>query len=60
MDYDIKWFNIKDLVSLFQGMNHSTKVLRSELVKLVKFLLLMPATNAISEQTFSALKRVKT
>ena len=56
MDYDIKRFNIKDLVSLFQGMNDSTKVLLAKLVKLGKLLLFMP----ISEQSFSALKRVNT
>ena len=60
MDYVIKRFNVKDFVSLFQGMNRSTKVLLSELVKLMKLLLIMPATNAISERSFSVLKRVKT
>ena len=32
----------------------------SEVIKLLKLLLVMPATNAISERSFSALKRVKT
>ena len=30
------------------------------MIKVVKILLVMPATNAISERSFSALKRVKT
>ena len=60
IDYDIKRFNIKDRVSLFQVMNRSTKVLLPELVKLMKLLLVMPATNGISERSFSVLKRVKT
>jgi hypothetical protein len=32
----------------------------SEVVKLVRLILVMPATNATSERSFSALKRVKT
>ena len=32
----------------------------SEVVKLVRLILVMPATNATSEHSFSALKRVKT
>ena len=60
MDYDIKQFNIKDLVSLFQRMDHSTKVLLAELVKLVNHLLVMPSTNEMREQSFSAVKCVNT
>ena len=32
----------------------------SEVIKLLKLILVMPATNAISERSFSGLKRVKT
>ena len=35
-------------------------VFYSEVIKLLKLILVMPATNAISETSFSALKRVKT
>jgi len=31
-----------------------------EVVKLVRLLLVMPATNAISERSFSAMRRIKT
>ena len=41
-------------------MSAARKILLSEVVKAVKLLLVMPATNAISERSFSALKRVKT
>ena len=36
------------------------KSLLSEFVKLVKLILVLPATNASSERSFSALRRVKT
>ena len=36
------------------------KSLTSEVVKLVKLILVLPATNATSERSFSALRRVKT
>ena len=38
----------------------SLEVGMSELVKLMKLVLVLPATNTISERAFSALKRVKT
>ena len=37
-----------------------TQSLLSEVIKLMKLILVMPATNATSERSFSALKRVKT
>ena len=41
------------------GLSQSQSLL-SEVVKLMKLVLVMPATNATSERSFSALKRVKT
>ena len=32
----------------------------SEVIKVAKFLLVMPATNAVSERSFLAMKRIKT
>ena len=49
-----------DLVKLFQGMTYARRSLLSEVIKVAKLLLVMPATNATSERSFSALKRVKT
>ena len=53
-------------VSFADIVNHVKKISKSQLsslskvVKLVRLILVMPATNAVSERTFSALHRVKT
>ena len=39
---------------------HRAKSILSEVVKLIKLILLLPATNASSEWSFSALRSVKT
>ena len=52
--------NVKELVSFLQNMSQSQKRFLPEVVMLAKLLLVMPATNAVSERSFSALKRVKT
>ena len=41
------------------GKNKSQKMLLSEVAKLAKLLLVLPATNATSERAFSAMKRMK-
>ena len=52
----VRFSAIKEfLISLSQ-----TRSLLSEVVKLMKLVLVMPATNATSERSFSALRRVKT
>ena len=60
LGYDQKCFTIADLISFLKSLEHSQRILLSEVVKIAKLLLVMPATNAISERSFSALKRVKT
>ena len=52
--------NAKELVSFLQSLNAGRKRLMPQVVVLAKLLLVMPATNAVSERSFSALKRVKT
>jgi hypothetical protein len=47
----------KTLVAL---QSSESKYLLSEVRKLVRLILLLPATNAISERSFSTLRRVKT
>ena len=44
----------------FQKLESPEKLLLSEVIKVVKILLVMPATNATRKRSFSALKRVKT
>ena len=41
-------------------LKHTEWLLLSEICTLGKLMLVMPATNAVSERSFSALKRVKT
>ena len=42
------------------GKNKSQKTLLPEVTKLAKLLLVLPATNATSKRSFSAMKRIKT
>ena len=60
LGYNNRSFSISDVISLFQALDSATKTLISEVVKVARLLLVMPATNAVSERSFSALKRVKT
>ena len=60
MGYDTSRFDIADLLDFFQSLGNARKLLLSETCTLGKLLLVMPATNAVSERSFSALKRVKT
>ena len=50
----------KDIHHLFQALPQSEVMLLSEVAKLIKFVLLMPATNAVSERSASAMRRIKT
>ena len=52
--------SLAGIVNHFTKMSKSQLSLLSEVVKLVRLILVMPATNAVSERTFSALRRVKT
>ena len=56
----INSFTIHDFIQFLQKLDNSQKCILSEVVKLAKILLAMPATNAVSERSFSALKRIKT
>ena len=49
-----------DIVSLVRDMSNGVKALLSQVIKLIRLLLVMPATNAISEQSFSTMHQVKT
>ena len=60
MNYELQKFTVHDLIRFLQGLSHSRKIAMSEIIKAAKILLVMPATNASSERSFSALKRVKT
>ena len=51
---------IHDVVSIVKGMSVGERAMLSEVVKLVRLLLVMPAMNAVSERSFSAMWRIKT
>ena len=57
---DEKQVGIKDAIKIISSLNASQKLLASEVLKLVKLILLVPATNAASERSCSSLRRVKT
>ena len=60
MGYDTSRFDIADLLDFFQSFGNARKLLLSEICTLSKLMLVMPATNAVSERSFSSLKRVRT
>ena len=53
-------FDVNDLVTFLKSLDSSRRKLLSEISSLGKLLLIMPATNAVGERSFSTLKRVKT
>lgn len=50
---------IYDTIKLLQQTSAAEKSLLSEIIKVARFLLVMPATNAVSERTFSSIRRLK-
>ena len=51
--------NIADVIEFFKDLSPAQQEYLSELCILLKLLLVMPASNAASERSFSALRRVK-
>ena len=51
--------SFRDIKSYFQNLTSSTCTLFSEVVTLMQLVLVLPATNATSERSFSAMRRVK-
>ena len=52
---------ILEMIALFRKLDTiKNKMLVAEVIKLVKLILMMPATNAVSQKSFSSLKRIKT
>ena len=60
MGHKVERFSLKDVVKLLQDLENSRRLALSEVIKLGKLLLVMLATNAVIERSFSAIKRVKT
>uniref|UniRef100_H3AGB2 HAT C-terminal dimerisation domain-containing protein n=1 Tax=Latimeria chalumnae TaxID=7897 RepID=H3AGB2_LATCH len=51
---------LKNVVTFLKSLGQGQRHLYSMVMTLVELILVMPATNAISERSFSALRRVKT
>ncbi len=60
MGFDVDEFNVHNFIDLLQQLEASRKDMLREVRHLRKLLLVIPATNAVSERSFSALKRIKT
>ena len=59
LNYEVEMINIRDIIAVFHCLTVAKQQFPSEVVKLGKILIVASATNAISERSFSALKRVK-
>ena len=57
---DEKQVVMKDAIKIISSLNASQRMLVSEVLKLVKLILLVPAANAVSEKSCSSLRRDKT
>ena len=56
---DEKQVAIKDAITVISSLNASQELLVSEVLKLVKLILIVPATNAVTERSCSTLRRFK-
>ena len=54
-----KRFAIQDVITLLQKLPRARKNMVPEVLTLMKLILVSPATNAVSERRFSAIKRLK-
>lgn len=52
--------DLKSIIAHLTTLNMVEREFFSEIIKVVKLILVMPATNAVSERSFSALRRLKT
>lgn len=52
-------YQLSDVIELLKSKSEAQKDMLCEVCTLLRLLLVMPATNAISERSFSALRRVK-
>ena len=56
---DEKKVGIKDAITIISSLNASQKMLAPEVLKLVKLILTVPTTSAVSERSCSMLHRLK-
>ena len=51
---------LSEMIALFQKVDNNKRMLVAEVIKLVKLILVMPATNVVNGRSFLSLKRMKT
>ena len=51
---------LSEMIALFQKVDNNKRMLVAEVIKLVKLILVMPATNVVNGRSISSLKRIKT
>ncbi len=59
-DFPEGFSNFCDVKEHIQKLSHSQKTILNEVILLAKLILVMPVTNATSERSISALRRMKT
>ena len=59
-DTDRLLSDLQAIISYLRTLNKIEMEYYSEVIKVAKLILVMPATNALSERSFSALRRIKT
>ena len=59
-DTDRLLSDLQAIISYLRTLNEIEMEYYSEVIKVAKLILVMPATNALSERSFSALRRIKT
>ena len=52
--------SVYNVIKTVQGMSVAERVMFAEMIKLVCLIAVIPATNAVSERSFSAMRRIKT
>lgn len=52
--------SVSEVIKCIQALPESQQTLISEVITLIKLIVVMPATNSTSERSFSALRRIKT
>ena len=56
---DVALTDLSSIVSYLKSLDSASQCYFSEVIKLLKLILVIPATNAVSERSFSALRRLK-
>ena len=59
-NHDTSCLLLSDIINYFRTLSRPEILLMSEVARLLKLIIVMPATNAASERSFSAMRRLKT